>query len=630
MFRYKINFNEGILNNKKISRFIIFPFLYELLKMLLNSFVFFILLDFYFIPKVIIGFQRLLHLPKFIVNKQEHFSDYYSKRAVNFFDKQMDIKKWELIDLAFKTMFSKKTRTAVTIGGMAIGIGATVFLLSIGYGTEKLVKSRVANLNQIKQTDITSLNSKQLPINNAILKDILKIKGVKNVLPIVSVVGKVDYKGSEIDVVVYASDSDYLIYSDLKPVKGEFYKTGKTWERDFENKDVTNFVLNKNITQYINRDLNSKKSAPQSTETTQKINEVLGISTNNTPSVPTSSSTTNNIPVDTPPTKTDSTETLQKLEAINLQEAEYQKLLESTLFSGDIDFNDPEIYNILPEIEPEDTSVKEVEINLIEEEILKEVIVTTSFLEALNIETNDAVGKSFNIKFTLVGDLIPKLQGRKATSKSEEYTIKAVVQNDSPFIYIPLKDIKTLGVVNYSQAKVVAENEGAVLGIREKIEGLGFETQSVQDTLERIESLFGGIRVALLMLGALALSIAALGMFNTLTVSLLERTHEVGLLKSLGMKSREVKEMFLAESLILGFFGGTAGVFLGFTFGKILDIILSAFSLSAGQGVISITHIPFALIAFTLILSYLIGVFTGYYPSKRATKISALNALRYE
>ena len=159
---------------------------------------------------------------------------------------------------------------------------------------------------------------------------------------------------------------------------------------------------------------------------------------------------------------------------------------------------------------------------------------------------------------------------------------------------------------------------------------MGFETQSVQDTLERIESLFSGLRVALLLLGVLALSVAALGMFNTLTVSLLERTHEVGLLKSLGMKSKEVKEMFLAESLILGFFGGVAGVGFGFIFGKILDLILSAVSLSAGQGMISVTYIPATLVIFTLTLSYIIGVVTGYYPSKRATKISALDALRYE
>lgn len=604
----------NLSNHKKIKKLLVFPYLYQFIKITLTSFVFFVLLNFYFIPKIITGFQRLIKIPSVIVNKEAVFFEKISKRVVNFFDKQLDIKKWQLIDLAFKTMFSKKTRTAVTIGGMAIGIGATVFLLSIGYGAEKLVKGRVANLNQIKQTDISSLNTKQLPINNKAIKELLTIKGVKDILPVVSVVGKVDYKGSAVDVVVYASDDMYLKYSDLSTIKGKFFKTGKTWEKDYKNKDVQSYILNNKVTSFIQTTTLDSSFAAQSAETENKINEVLGITDENT---------VNQAGESAQPTVVSES-------ALTTEKAD-DSVLEKALFSDDVlNFDDPGIYNIIPELQPTSSDVKEIEISFIEGEIIKEAVVTTSFLSALGLSNDESIGKDFNIKFTLVGDLIPELEGKKATSKSEVYKITGVIQDDNPYIYIPLKDIKTLGVTNYSQVKVVADNDSIIPAIREKIEALGFETQSVQDTLQRIESLFSGVRVALLLLGVLALSVAALGMFNTLTVSLLERTHEVGLLKSLGMKSNEVKEMFLAESLILGFFGGTAGVLLGFIFGKILDVFLSAISISAGQGAISITYIPFALVAFTLLLSYLIGVFTGYYPSIRATKISALDALRYE
>ena len=75
---------------------------------------------------------------------------------------------------------------------------------------------------------------------------------------------------------------------------------------------------------------------------------------------------------------------------------------------------------------------------------------------------------------------------------------------------------------------------------------------------------------------------ASLGMFNTMTVSLLERTREVGVMKSMGMLSEEVRELFLAESMIMGMGGGTLGVLFGFVMGGIVvgDIVDGV----AGQG----------------------------------------------
>jgi putative ABC transport system permease protein len=119
-------------------------------------------------------------------------------------------------------------------------------------------------------------------------------------------------------------------------------------------------------------------------------------------------------------------------------------------------------------------------------------------------------------------------------------------------------------------------------------------------------------------------------MFNTLTVSLLERTREVGLMKAMGMKSTEVHELFLTESMTMGFFGGLIGLVLGFVAGKILGLILSIFAVVSGVGFIDITYIPFAFVLVIVFLSIIVGVGTGIYPAKRATKISALNALRYE
>jgi len=141
-----------------------------------------------------------------------------------------------------------------------------------------------------------------------------------------------------------------------------------------------------------------------------------------------------------------------------------------------------------------------------------------------------------------------------------------------------------------SQIKIIAKDKTVLDDVRKKIESMGFLTYSVVDTVSQINSLFGTARVVLGALGAVALGVASLGMFNTLTVSLLERTREVGLMKAMGMSSGEVKRLFLTESMIMGFLGGILGIFLGFLGGKLFSLVLSVFSLLKGAGFIDISR----------------------------------------
>lgn len=191
-------------------------------------------------------------------------------------------------------------------------------------------------------------------------------------------------------------------------------------------------------------------------------------------------------------------------------------------------------------------------------------------------------------------------------------------------------DLRTLGITNYSQMKVVVEDKNTLPEVRQKIEAMGYITNSVVDTVEQINNLFVTARTLLALVGAVALAIASLGMFNTLTVSLLERTREIGLMKALGMKSEEVKELFLTESMIMGIFSGVLGIVIGVLGGKLLGLFLSLFSLTKGLGYIDVAHVPLFFLVLVIVLSVVVGVVTGLYPSRRAKNISALNALRYE
>jgi ABC-type antimicrobial peptide transport system permease subunit len=251
-------------------------------------------------------------------------------------------------------------------------------------------------------------------------------------------------------------------------------------------------------------------------------------------------------------------------------------------------------------------------------------------LKVLGINEADAVGKKFNVSFVVVGDLLDE-RGEKVESASTQYTIVGVTPEEkSPLFYVPFIDLRSLGITNYSQVKLVVKDQAELAKTRRQVEAMGYVTRSVADTVEQINSLFATLRTVLMLLGMVALSVAALGAFNTLTISLLERTREVGLMKAMGMKSSEVQELFLTESMIMGFFGGVLGIVLGWILGKFIGIILSFFAIFKGVGFVDISYVPITFVLVIIFLSLLVGIATGIYPAKRASKISALNALRYE
>ncbi|MCA9397822.1 FtsX-like permease family protein [candidate division WWE3 bacterium] len=260
----------------------------------------------------------------------------------------------------------------------------------------------------------------------------------------------------------------------------------------------------------------------------------------------------------------------------------------------------------------------------------KQAVVNRSFLRVLNIPENEAVGKSFSTTFVVVGSLLDS-PDQKTETLPGDYTIVGVTsEDDAPFFYVPFIDLRGIGITNYPQVKVVVENQEVLASARRKIEAMGFITTSVVDTVSQIDSLFSTLRLLLAIVGLVAVTIAALGMFNTLTVSLLERTREVGFMKALGMKSHEIRDLFLTESLLMGIFGGLFGLLFGYVSGLGVNLLLSLVSWSQGGEYIDITYIPSELFTVVVILSLVVGIFTGYYPAKRATSISALNALRYE
>ncbi len=259
-----------------------------------------------------------------------------------------------------------------------------------------------------------------------------------------------------------------------------------------------------------------------------------------------------------------------------------------------------------------------------------EAYVSSGMLKMLGLPADKVVGKKFESYYIITDSLISGKTGRMQSEKAE-YTIKGVIDDQSSsYYYFQIADAKRLGIDNYLQAKIVTQDEKALPEVRKSVETLGFRTTSTVDTVAGIEKIFATLRVLLGFLGTVALAVASLGMFNTMTVSLLERTREVGVMKAMGMLSEEVRELFLAESMIMGVGGGTFGVIIGYMMGRLLSFGLSTVSMMRGQGMMDVAYIPWFFVAFIMLVSFTVGIITGWYPSKRARQISALNALRYE
>ena len=589
----------------------------------------------------------------------------------------------DLIDLSIKNMMSKGTRTVITVGGMAIGVATIVFLVSIGYGLEKLVISRVARLEEMRQIDATPATASNVKLNDASLAQFKDIAGVSKILPVVGVVGTINYQNSSTDVAVYGVLSDYLKESAIKPVEGTIFASDTLAldeSNDFGETDgvvagISDSIENHTAVvgeqigevtfaiypdQYVR--VREKPTAgakllgyTKRVEGVSQATEYWGGTYISESGIGRDGKDKNGNDVgrwlkakvllwEETTTEEGETTYAEKLDedgsqistdgyfaqlnmTVDGQVADTKVLGVST--SSDDTASDSAFIDIasLEEIATPAGEIANAKIAL-PDSGKREAVVNRALLKVLGIDTS-AVGKTFSIAFTATGELVE--DNNKIESIPVEYTIVGVIPDTkTPILYVPIRDIKQMGIQSYSQAKIVVDKQDDFSKIRKQLELLGFKTTSVVDTVSQIENLFVTLRMILAVIGIVALSVAALGMLNTLTVSLLERTREVGMMKAIGMKSIEVQDLYLTESMIMGVMGGIGGLILGFLAGKITSAILSVFAVSKGYGVLDISFIPYPFVLLILGISLAVGLLTGIYPSRRATKISALNALRYE
>jgi hypothetical protein len=257
----------------------------------------------------------------------------------------------------------------------------------------------------------------------------------------------------------------------------------------------------------------------------------------------------------------------------------------------------------------------------------KEILISEAVLKAWNRKPEEVLGQEVGMEYLVTSSILPSLNGRKLSDKIRYKIVGIFMEKIKPMVYVPLGEVESMGVRNYSSLKVRTKAEAGLGVTRATIQTMGLVTRSVADTLSQIVKLFGIIRFLLGSFGAIGLVVALLGMFNTLTVSLLERTREIGVMKTLGTTNNDISRIFLAESVIMSLVGGLGGILMGKLLGELINWGLFKSVAISGQ---SLFVLPWWFAGFILGIALMVGMVTGWYPAKRASKISALNALRYE
>ena len=157
-----------------------------------------------------------------------------------------------------------------------------------------------------------------------------------------------------------------------------------------------------------------------------------------------------------------------------------------------------------------------------------------------------------------------------------------------------------------------------------------FTITSAQAMQETISNVMGTMNLFLTGIAAISLFVGAIGIANTMFMSVMERTRQIGVLKSLGTTNSEVMKMFVTESAIMGFIGGVIGIFSGFIGSGIISELGVRLMGNAMRGGTTITFITPELILFALGFSILIGALSGLLPARRAAMLEPVEALRYE
>lgn len=280
------------------------------------------------------------------------------------------------------------------------------------------------------------------------------------------------------------------------------------------------------------------------------------------------------------------------------------------------------------------------------ETILKEdrnsLLIGEKMLKKLGVEDyNSVIGKEITLTAVLPDSPgMPKLE-----PMIKKFKVKGVINEKFSFgdkIIISILDAKDfLSYVNLDNnyyenkgpesVEVTVKNLSDVENVSDEISKMGYGTTSIQSIIKGTKSAFIVVQAVLAIVGLIIVFVASIGVINTMTMSIYERTRSIGIMKALGASKKDIRWLFITESGAIGFIGGLMGIVFSFLNAQIIKLAVNAFLKSKKvESMPELFSTPVWLILGTIIFAIIISVAAGLYPANKASRLDPVESLRYE
>lgn len=207
--------------------------------------------------------------------------------------------------------------------------------------------------------------------------------------------------------------------------------------------------------------------------------------------------------------------------------------------------------------------------------------------------------------------------------------IQGMIVDDeqAPTLFFPPTLLPSLPP-SYQRLLVKATDLDTVEPLRDTLLSEGLLISARIDIVNQARRIMNIITVVLGVFGTTALVVSAIGMFNTMIIGFLERIYEVGIMKSIGATAADIRNLFLMESVLIGFLGGVGGIAIGVGMGEIVNLALNFLARYLGGKPLDLFIYPVQFMAFIMVLSILVGLLAGFWPARRAAKLSPRMAFK--
>lgn len=257
------------------------------------------------------------------------------------------------------------------------------------------------------------------------------------------------------------------------------------------------------------------------------------------------------------------------------------------------------------------------------------VVITKAVSQVFGTAPEEMLGQTVSLTL-FQNDASGQVSRKDSFSPRETYTISGISDGDENTVYLSLDSLAGFPLTSYTKLKVKCASTQILDRIRVDIEQKGFAASSISETIDQANKVFSAIQIVLMVFGMIALVVSAIGMFNTMTIALLERTEEIGIMKAIGASRGSISLMFVMESTLMGFLGALGGVILGMIEGEVLNFFVNLVATRFGGESVDLFYSPLWFIMTVIAFGAFVGFMTGVFPARKASHIDTLDALRYK